>query len=164
MPTSLARSSSSVSFPFGSNTHLKGSVTVLLLSLLMGCSKTQQPTAGGFTTNAGNFTLFLLEQTIQRGGHPNTNGLTAIPADWRYTSPNGLQTLIFLSGDRFSEIQSVLSRSFGEPDPARGSTPVRLVDSESRMGWYSSDQIGVSIQFIGWTNQTHINIMGRLKR
>jgi len=63
----------------------------------MGCSKTEQPTARGFTTNAGDFGPFLLQQVIQRGGHPNTNGLTPIPADWRYTSPNGLQTLIFVT-------------------------------------------------------------------
>ena len=130
----------------------------------MGCSKTEQPTARGFTTDAGDFGPFLLQQVIQRGGHPNTNGLTPIPADWRYTTPNEVQTLIFVSGDRFSEIQSLLSRSFGEPDPTRGSTPVKSVDPGSRMGWYSADQIGVSIQFIGWTNETHLNIMGRLRR
>ncbi len=127
----------------------------------MGCSKTERPAPRGYTTNAGDFTPFLLDQVTKRGGHPKTNGLSTIQADWRYISPNGLQTLIFVSGDRFSEIQSLLSHAFGEPDATRGSVPVRPVDSESRMGAYSATQIGVSIQFVGWTNQAHINIMGR---
>ena len=111
----------------------------------------------------GDFTAFLVEQVTQRGGHPKTNGLTTIQADWRYISPNGLQTLVYVSGDRFAEIQSLLSHAFGEPDPARDSIPVRPVDLDNRMGLYSPTQIGVSAQFVGWTNQTHINIMGRAR-
>ena len=91
----------------------------------------------------------LLDQATKRGGHPNTNGFSAIQADWRYTSSNNAQVLIFISGDRFAEIQSSLSHAFGEPDRACGSTPVAQFDSSSRMGWYSLTQIGVSIQFVG---------------
>ncbi len=145
--------------------NLSAALTLLLLvSLLTGCSKSERAVAqGSYVTNTGDFGPFLLEQVVRRGARPKTNGLTPIPAEWRHISPGGSQTLIFVSGDRFSEIQSLLNAAFGEPDPAQGSTPVKAIDSESRMGWYSAEQIGVSVQFVGWTNRTHLNILGRAR-
>jgi hypothetical protein len=140
---------------------MKATPTLLLLALLFGCSKHDQPASSGHSTMSGDLGSFLLDHATKHGGHPNTNGPSAIQADWRYTSPNDVQVLIFASGDRFAEIQSLLSHAFGEPDRARGSTPVKQIDSGSRMGWYSLTQIGVSIQFVGWTNQTHVSIMGQ---
>jgi glycerophosphoryl diester phosphodiesterase len=131
----------------------------LLLNVVGQVRNHDSVTRGASTNTSGNLVPFLLEQITSHGGHPSTNAYPAISAQWRYL-PARFQTLMFVDGDCFAEIQAFFSRALGEPDPARGSTPVKQVDANSRMGIYNSAQAGVSIQFVGWTNQVHINIMG----
>src|SRR5262245_2704131 len=76
---------------------------IIVTLFLAGCSGQQSGDLGGF----------LVQHATKLGARvERTNGLPKLQAHWYYKEdPNSLQ--IYISGDRVSELQSVLGAAFG---------------------------------------------------
>ena len=133
--------------------------SIALLSIV-GCGKWGVPVPG--TKMSGDLVAFVLQCSSARGGHPDTNGLRNLDTTWTVQS-NLVQHRIFVHGDHFDEIESMLSKMFGTPDKARGSSPAtRIGNYATRSGWYGIGQTEIGIAFSGDATQTVICIDGRL--
>ena len=130
-------------------------------TFLAGCGKWGDPVPG--MKMSGDLVPFVLECATLRGGHPATNALASVNAQWTVQS-NLVQHVIFVHGDHFDEIESMLTQMFGAPDKARGSSPAARVGKHStRSGWYGIGQLDIGIAFAGDATQTVVCIDGRLK-
>ena len=121
---------------------------VLILCLvLVGCSKWGDPVPG--TKMSGDLSQFIVQTVTTRGGHPATNGLAVVQADWTVQS-NLVQHTIYVHGDHFGEIESLFAQVFGAANTERGSSPAKQVGNyPTRSGWYSVQQAGVGLSFSG---------------
>ena len=128
-----------------------------VLTLLSACSKWGEPVPG--TKMSGDLARFLVTCATYRGGHPATN-VSVIQAQWIVQS-NLTQHTIFVHGDHFDEIESMLVQAFGVADTARGSSAAARVGKHStRSGWYGPKQAGSAISFSGDAVQTIVCING----
>ena len=137
---------------------VKTALTVCSVLLLAGCSKWGDPVSGA--KMSGDLTQFLVSCATTRGGHPITNGLSVIEAQWTVQS-NLTQHTIYVHGDHFDQIESLLIQAFGVADTARGSSPAARVGKYStRSGWYDPRQSGSAISFSGDAVQTIVCLNG----
>jgi hypothetical protein len=143
----------------GGTTRMKLTWAILSLTLcLMGCSREQRLNSAGFTKMSGDLAPFVLKHLVKRGGHPNTNGITGITAEWYYKA-SPVQDFIFVTGNRSNEVCTLLRQAFGEPDSKLGSHPPPWTGtSRSWLGLYAPPQAGTAINFFGDSKQTGIFI------
>jgi hypothetical protein len=137
---------------------MKTPAIAFTLTLILACSCASQRSKE-YTTQTGDLGLFIVDSATRYGGHPDTNGVPIIQTEWR-CRPDNNGIVIYVAGDRLSEIQPLLSRAFGEPDSARGSKPLAPCSPSGRKnGWYSHQQLGISIYFYGDKEETGVIIL-----
>lgn len=130
-----------------------------LALLLVGCRHARY---AGFSRQSGDVVPFALARAIDFGARPqSTNALPVIQADWKFKADSrGIQ--IYINGDHFKDISTFLSRTFGEPDPSKGSKPADFREGrpDKWFGWYSAPDIGVVIQYFGNDKDCGMIILG----
>jgi hypothetical protein len=118
-------------------------ISLLLAALLFGCSK-GDPHLPGYKVASGDTTAFLLKSAVSYGARPlKTSGLPSMEGEWRYKADkDGIQ--IYLVGDQFSQVQSVLLGAFGTP----AISPKTNENGQVSMGVYAAPAVGAAIQFL----------------
>jgi len=130
----------------------------LLAALLGGCSKQSGLSVSG-TKGTGDVVPLAMQCVASRGGHPSTNTLPVVQANWTQQSRE-IQDIILVDGDHFAEIQKVLEQAFGAPDTKLGSSTVAPVGA-GRSLTYSPQQIGVVLNLTADSRQTVVSVMGK---
>jgi len=89
--------------------------------VFFGCSKAEDDWPD-YTARSGDLTAFTIESAIKLGARPRaTNGLPVVRADWHYKAI-GDRIQVVLAGNRFLELQSILTNAFGPlPQPPSSS-------------------------------------------
>jgi len=117
--------------------------SLLLTALLFGCSK-RDPHLPGYKVDSGDATAFLLKSAVSYGARPlKTSGLPNVEGEWRYKADkDGIQ--IYLVGDKFSQVQSLLLGAFGPP----AIPPKTNENGQVSLGVYAAPAAGAAIQFL----------------
>jgi hypothetical protein len=92
-----------------------------------------------------------------RGGRVTTNGLPVIQVSWVRHS-RGIQDIIVVDGDHFTEAQKFLEQAYGAPD-----TEIRSPGTigNGRSLTYTPQQIGAVLNVTADSRQTIVSVMGR---
>jgi hypothetical protein len=138
--------------------HMKTPVGIASLLLLIACScASRQP--GVYTKQSGDLGVFILESAARYGGHPKTNAVPVVQAEWS-SKPDANGIVIHLIGDHLSDVQSILNPAFGEPNASLGSKLLSPCSPPGRKNeQYSHKQLGISIYVWGETGETGIIIL-----
>ncbi len=117
--------------------------SILLTAFLLGCSKSD-PHLPGYRVASGDATAFILRSAASYGARPlKTSGLSKVEGEWRYKADkDGIQ--IYLVGDRFTQVQSLLLGAFGPP----AIPPTTNESGQVSMGMYAAPGVGAAIQFL----------------
>lgn len=112
------------------------------------------------TKGSGDFGPLVTQCVMTLGGHPTTNNtLPTFQANWFQLSQINLEVII-LNGDRFTQVQALLTQAYGAPDNGiRSHTPI----GNARSLTYTPLQAGVVLALTGNSEQTILSVIGKPK-
>ena len=106
---------------------------------------------------AGDLARLITQCAANRKGDIRTNGLPHIQATWvQHSRPS--QDLVIVDGDRFAEVQKLLTQAWGPPEPGMSSS-----NYNARSVSYTQDRIGLMLNLTSTWSDTIISIVQKPK-